>query len=124
MSKAQSRTTFNVWSEPDGYWKNGGKFTINVVQTRDEDEIPEDPEEEPDLTQFRFQRMQRTNKRKINKEFFYELQDIPEGEFEDTTERSNVDVEDDVALQAETRSGTSTGDSTNIGDPMMPKNPG
>ena len=68
--------------------------------------------------------MQRTSKRKRNKEFIYELQDIPEGEVEDTTEGNNVDVEDDVALQAETRSGTSTGDSTNIGDPMMPKNPG
>ena len=42
--------TFKVWSEPDGDWKNGGKFTRNVVQTRYEDEIPVDPEEEPDLT--------------------------------------------------------------------------
>ena len=38
------------------------------------------------MTQFSFQRMQRTNKQKINKEFVYELQDIPEGEVEDTTE--------------------------------------
>ena len=41
--------------------------------------------------------MQRKNKRKRNKEFIYELQDIPEGEVEDTTEGNNVDVEDDVA---------------------------
>ena len=36
----------------------------------------------------------------------------------------NVDVEDYVAFQAETRSGTSTGDSMNIEDTMMPENPG
>ena len=48
---------FKVWSEPDGDWNNGGEFTINVVLTRDEDEIPVDPEEEPNLTQLRFQRM-------------------------------------------------------------------
>ena len=52
------------------------------------------------------------------------MQDILEGEVEDTTEGNNVDFEDDVDFQAETRSGTSTGDSTNIGDPMMPKNTG
>ena len=52
------------------------------------------------------------------------MQDIPEGEVEDTTKGKNFDVEDDDALQAEMRSGNYTGDSTSIGDPMMPKNPG
>ena len=50
------------------------------------------------MTQFRYQRVQQTNKRKRNKEFIYELQDIPEGEVEDSTEGNNVDVEDNVAL--------------------------
>ena len=52
------------------------------------------------------------------------MQDILEGEVEDITEGNNVDFEDDIDLQDETRSVNSTGDSTNIGDPMMPKNTG
>ena len=117
--------TFKVWSEPDGDWKKGREFVRNVVRPRHESEMPVDPEQEPDLTQFRFQRMTRTKKRKRNNEFVYELRDIPEGEVEDTTEGENVEVEDVSTLPAETLPVPSTtGDSTDIGMPMMPQNPG
>ena len=35
--------TFKVWSEPDGKWKNGQELTSNIIITRAEREIPEDP---------------------------------------------------------------------------------
>ena len=34
--------TFKVWSKLDGNWKNRSEFTKNVVQPRNEDEIPID----------------------------------------------------------------------------------
>ena len=79
--------TFKVWSEPNGDWKKGQEFIRNVVRTRDESELSTGNLKEPDLSQFRFQKQYKTNKRKRNKEFVYELRDISEGkeEAEDTT---------------------------------------
>ncbi len=79
--------TFKVWSEPNGDWKKGHKFIQNIVRTRDESELSTGNQEEPDLSQFCFQKQYKTNKQKRNKEFVYELRDIPEGkeEAEDTT---------------------------------------
>ena len=76
------------------------------------------------MTRFRFQRMQRTKKRKRNKEFVYELQDIPEGEVEDTTKGDDVEGEGVNVIEADSRPDTSTGDPVDIGIPMMPQNPG
>ena len=55
--------TFRVWSEPDGDWTKGSEFTRNVVRARNEDEMPK-TSEEPDTSQFKFQRNTRTRKRK------------------------------------------------------------
>ena len=115
--------TFKVWSEPDGRWKKGQELVRNVVHTRNEDEMPTDPEEEPDLTQFCFQGMYRTKKRKRNKEFVYELRDIPEGEVEDTTDDVNIDVDDDVAMQ-DASADSSNGDSTTTASQSGSENPG
>ena len=117
--------TFKVWSEPDGNWKKGREFVRNVVRARDESDILVDQEEKPDLTRFKFQRMKRTNKRKRNGKHVYELQDIPEGEVEDTMEGDNVEVEDVSTMQAETRSVTFTNDSADtIREPMVSQNQG
>ena len=72
--------TFKVWSEPDGKWQAGREFTRNVVRTRAESEMPMNEEVDPELSQFKFQRMTRTKKRKRSNEFVYELTDVPEYE--------------------------------------------
>ena len=91
-----------------------------MVRARDESDILVDQEEKPDLTRFKLQRMKRTNKRKRNVKHIYELQDIPEGEVEDTMEGDNVEVEDVSTMQAETRSVTFTNDSADtIREPMV-----
>ena len=83
-----------------------------------------DPEKEPDLTQFRFQRMQRTKKRKRNKEFVCELQDISEGEVKDTTKGDDVEGEGVHAMEANVRADTSTGNPVDIGTLAMLQNLG
>ncbi len=80
--------TFRVWSEPNGKWQDGQEYTRNVVRLRDADEMPPKQEEDPELSQFRFQRKYRTKKRRSGNEFVYDLRDIPDvnEEIEDTIE--------------------------------------
>jgi hypothetical protein len=115
--------TFKVWSEPEGKWQDGQEFVRNVVRPRAESEMPTSQEENPDLNQFRFQRKYRTKKRKRNKEFIYELRDIPEGneEIDDTTEIGNGDEEFELVDPSTERnlvvqSGTESTDSGGEGD--------
>ena len=86
--------------------------------------MPGNPEEELDLTQFCFQRIQQTKKKKRNREFVYELQDILEGEIENTIEGDNVKVKDVNTMEADMRSGISTSDPVDITKVTMPQNPG
>ena len=95
--------TFRVWSEPDGDWTKGSEFTRNVVRTRNEDEIPK-ISEEPDTSQFKFQRKTRTKKRKRGKNDVFELRDIPELEEATNGESDGVlNVEQDVSLDVHHR---------------------
>ena len=58
------------------------------------------------MSQFRFQKLYRTNKRKRNKDFTYELREITDGKVENTTEGDNVDVEEpDQLAPSETSRG-------------------
>ena len=97
--------SFKVGSEPNGDWRQGREFIRNVVRTRDESEIPApDAKEEPDLSQFRFQRLYKTKKRKRSQEFIYDLRDIPDGNEEtgDINERSDGEGEvKDVATKSD-----------------------
>ena len=71
--------TFRLWSEPDGNWTNKGcEFTRNVVRNRHEDENPKTSEEVLDLSQFKFQKKDRTKKCKCNGKYAYATIDIPE----------------------------------------------
>ena len=61
--------------------------------------MPTTKEEDPSLSQFRFQRKHRTKKGKRGNEFVYELRDVPDinEEIEDTMKTNNGDkVVDDV----------------------------
>ena len=66
----------------DGRWQDGQMYTRNVVRTRDEDEILSLTMSDPKLSQFRFQRKYRTQKRKRGTDFVYELRDVPDGNLE------------------------------------------
>ena len=116
--------TYRVQLELHSDSKKGSEFTRNVVRTRNKEEILGNPEEELDLTQFRFQRIQQTKTQKRNREFVYELQDILEEEVEDTTERDNVEVENINAMEADMRSGTYTSNPVDIRKVTMLQNPG
>jgi hypothetical protein len=83
---------FKVWSEPNSDWRQGCELIHNVARARDESVIPApDAEEEHDLSQFRFQRMYKTKKRKRGQEFIFDLRDNSDGNEEtgDINERSN-----------------------------------
>ena len=82
--------TFKVWSEPDGDWKKGREFVWNVVRARDQSEIEPEPVEVPDLGQFCFQHKYRTQKQKCNKEYAYELYDIPDGAVDDESVTEDI----------------------------------
>lgn len=70
--------TFRLWSEPDGDWTKGREFTRNVVRDRNKNETPETSEEALDLSQFKFQKMVKSNKRKSKSGHVYKKVDIPE----------------------------------------------
>ena len=91
--------TFKLWSEPDGNWKKGQEFVQNVVRPQDHSEVDSEPVEVPDLNQFCFQRKYRTKKCKRNKEYAYELHDIPDGAIEEESESDYDDDDDDAALE-------------------------
>ena len=70
--------TFRLWSEPDGDWTKGREFTRNVVRDRNKNETPETSEEALDLSQFKFQKMVKSNKRKSKSGHVYKKVDILE----------------------------------------------
>ena len=109
--------TFKVWSEPNGKWQDGREFVRNVVRTRNEDEIPVVPEEETDVSQFRFQRNYKTKKRKRNNEFVYELRDLPE--YEEIDDITEVTIGEEVMKNA-VESNTANPESQNV----VPTDPG
>ena len=65
--------------------------------------------------------MQWANKQKRSNEYVYELQDVPEGEVEDTSEGDNDEIEDNIAAQAKTNAETSNVDPTD-GNPIILEN--
>ena len=82
--------TLKIWSESDSKWQNSREFTRSVVQKHDESKISLDTPELLDLSQFQFQRMYKTQKRKHKNELIYELRDVPETK-ERIRDATNID---------------------------------
>ena len=113
--------TFKVWSEPGGDWSKGSEMTRNVVRARHESEMPID-EQIPDLSQFKFQKKYKTKKRKRNKEFVYELRDVPDGaiETENTTNENNgeeVEIEVEGLMEPQETDLMTNQDDNSTADP-------
>ena len=96
-------------------------MTRNVVRARHESEMPTD-EQIPDLSQFKFQKKYKTKKRKRNKEFVYELRDVPDGaiETENTTNENNgeeVEIEVEGLMEPQETDLMTNQDDNSTADP-------